>query len=284
MSCTNTITVSGPSGECYGFWVTVDKIIGIGGAFDRPHHGDAMAAVKTLYSGAQWTIAWADRDAGQYHPNVHMGSYDRGEAAPPRTRDQQRAMIMAIEREEILQDDLRAISRVVTPRSENKLAFGSRIRQLLVMACTEVEAQCKAILNANAYKGKAAALNMQDYVKIAVPLRLEQYVISCERFPDYAHFSPFAGWKTGTSLPWYRAYNETKHDADGKGIAATLEHAISAVGAVCTLILAQYGAPYIDETGSTPFFGLASVPLWLAHERNFPPPPSGGWTPMPYNF
>lgn len=292
MPSTNTITVQKPGttrekDERYAFAFLGQRQVqgGLGSTGSHLHTVEAGKQdefVRSIYP--KWDIRYADRDAGFYHPNVHMGSYDRGSPVPPRTPDQQRAMVTAIEREEILIEDLRSIARVVTPRPETKDVFGSRIRNLLIMACTEVEAQWKAILRANGYPGDGTRWNVNDYAKIALPLRLGAYKSSCDRFPDYPHFSPFDSWQPGSRLPWYKAYNDTKHDADGKATSATLEHAISAVGAVCTLILAQYGPPYLDESGGVPFFGLIDTPTWEAHERSYPPPTNQLWVPVPYDF
>lgn len=280
----NVVTAEGKRREQYAWYVVGDRLAGVGGDATRLHHGDPLGMVEKLYPGSTWKRAWADRNGGTYYPQIHMGPREASDSDPPLTPTRQRALIMAVEREEILSDDLRAISRVVTPSDATKKAYGSKIRNLLVMACTEVEAQCKAILCANDYKTKAKDQTMKDYVKLAAPLRLDKYLITCDRFPDYPHFSPFKGWKPGVSLPWYKAYNETKHDADSNAPLATLEHAISAVGAVATLIIAQYGGTYLDQVGSLPFFGLVDTPHWSAQERNYAPAPGDRWTPFPYPF
>jgi hypothetical protein len=211
---------------------------------------------------------------------MFMGGYERNHGnTPPIDR---KAMVQAIERGEILQEELRDISRVVTPIEATKLTFGSRIRNLLITACTEVEAHCKAILKANGAQG---ARSMTDYVKLALPLRLSDYRVSCDRFPDYPEFSPFAGWGPNShSLAWYQAYNEVKHDVLANAHKATLEHAISAVAAADILVLAQWGSHYLDEGGAAPFFGLGDTPTWDAHERNYHPIVEGGWTPVPFKF
>lgn len=288
MAATNLITVEGDQGEVHPFWVasSVVRPVGGDGSFDRPHHGDPMGIIKKLYPGTSWKIRWAERDAGWHYSHMYMGDYGRDTSFdPPLKPALRRAMITALEREEILQEDLRGISRVITPCVATKKAFGSRIRNLLIMACTEVEAQCKAILAANGYKAKPNKhLNITDYVKLAAPLRLSDFVVSCDRFPDYPHFSPFHGWKPKASPPWWTAYNATKHDAGGSASEATLEHAISAVGAAGILLLAQFGGAYMNELGAVPFFALIEIPNWEAHERNYPPPPGERWSAFPYKF
>lgn len=176
------------------------------------------------------------------------------------------------------------MSRVVTPSTKTLDTYGARIRSLLIMACTEVAAQFKSILEANGYKSKRKHWDMSDYVKLVKPMRLAEYMASCDRFPDYPHFRPFHGWTPNTAPPWWTAYNKTKHAVGGSETKATLEHAISAVGAAATLILAQFGGAYMNETGTTPFFGLVGFPDWKAHERTYPPPPGEKWSAFPFRF
>jgi hypothetical protein len=52
--------------------------------------------------------------------------------------------------------------------------------------------------------------------------------------------SPFEPWKTGASLPWYQAYNQTKHDRSAAFKNATFEHAIDAVCGVLAILSAQF--------------------------------------------
>jgi hypothetical protein len=55
---------------------------------------------------------------------------------------------------------------------------------------------------------------------------------------------PFAGWSPTSptkSLPWYDAYNRTKHDRANHFEAATLENCILAVMANVVLFAARFG-------------------------------------------
>ncbi len=82
------------------------------------------------------------------------------------------------------------VFRYVEPRQENLKAFGHEIRQFLVLACTEVEAQCKAVLRANGY-AKNGNLNMLDYFKLAKAMRLHQWQVTLARYPHLGWFFPF---------------------------------------------------------------------------------------------
>lgn len=294
MTSTNTITVQKPgttreADERYAFAFIGQRQVqgGLGTAGNHMHTVNNSTQEQFVRSNyPNWDVRFADRDSGHYHPNIHMGSYEKGTPTPPLTPQQHRALIASTEREDILIDDLRKIARVVTPNVDNRNAYGSAIRNLLVAACIEVEAQCKAIFRANhlTEPTQPPFWNIWTYSKLAAPLRLAEYVSSCDRFPDYPTFKPFDGWQLNQSLPWYRAYNDSKHNVDTNAKCATLEHAITAVAAVSTLLLAQYGPRYMDEYGGVPFFGLVDTPTWEAHERNYPPPSNQLWIPVDHPF
>jgi len=52
--------------------------------------------------------------------------------------------------------------------------------------------------------------------------------------------SPFAAWSTGGSLPWYQAYNITKHDRHSAFEEATFQHLIDACCGLLVALSAQF--------------------------------------------
>jgi hypothetical protein len=155
-------------------------------------------------------------EAGEFHPRMYRGDYRR--IRMPLTGLERVEFEQACEQEDILTRDLREITRVVAPDVATHSAYGSRIRNLLIMACTEIEAQWRGILAANMYGGASVRLNTNDYVNLFQPLRLADYVLKCNRFGNYPALCPFDGWNLADptkSLPWYDAYNATKHDRVG---------------------------------------------------------------------
>jgi hypothetical protein len=51
---------------------------------------------------------------------------------------------------------------------------------------------------------------------------------------------PFSAWASGGSLPWYQAYNTTKHDRHSQFEEATFEHLIDACSGLLVLLSAQF--------------------------------------------
>ncbi len=150
--------------------------------------------------------------------------------------------------------DMAAIFRHVEPDPRNLKAFGHEIRHLLLLACNEVEAQCKAVLRANKYTKKTKSTkhtdwNVNDYRKLAGPMRLHEYCVQLVRYRTLPPMTPFSAWAPGSSGPlaWYVAYNEVKHDREINFEKATLGHLIEALCGVYVLVLAQFGRTSIDK-------------------------------------
>jgi hypothetical protein len=151
----------------------------------------------------------------------------------------------------ILLGKLDQLFETIEPTTANLLAYGHRIREVLLLACMEVESSWSAVLRENEYLA-SGALTTNDYVKLFDPMLLDSYQL---RLQSYAHFpvvEPFTSWDKANptkSLAWYDAYNKTKHDREGNLTLATLHNAVQAVGAVVVMFHAQFGIRF-DSMGS----------------------------------
>lgn len=183
---------------------------------------------------------------------------------------------------------VRALDRIcetVHPSRENMAVFGHDIRNLLVLAAMEAEAQWKGILAANGVT--ADHLTTADYVKLLTPMQLSSYRGRLTAYPWLAEIAPFARWTPAAptrSLGWYHAYNLTKHDRETAFSIATLEHAITAVFAVAVLVVAQYGSPngLGQRTELSDRFSFDSLPEWKPGDVYiFPYDQAVGWSPTP---
>jgi hypothetical protein len=167
----------------------------------------------------------------------------------------------------ILLNRLQGIFETVEPNNDNRNKYGHKIRELLLLACMEVESSWSAVLKENHYrKGRWTT---KDYFKLKRAMFLDGYKVSLTQYHSYLPFSPFQNWDvsaTTTSLSWYDAYNKTKHDREGNLQQATLEHAITAVGAVVVLFFAQFGRNF-GGTGGDPFVPIIRHVFW--HSEDF---------------
>ncbi|MFN4176565.1 hypothetical protein [Phenylobacterium sp.] len=138
---------------------------------------------------------------------------------------------------------LATVCEIIHPAGRNMSAFGHEIRHLLILASTEAESQWRSILELNEYC--RTHYNTNDYVKLSEPLRLREYTIEFGDYPWLGTFRPYERWGTTgrptQELPWYEAYNFTKHDREGKFHEATLEFAFNAVAACVVIACAQFG-------------------------------------------
>lgn len=156
------------------------------------------------------------------------------------------------------------ICRVVHPDGPNLMVYGHEIRNLLLLACTEIEAHWKGILKANGVKGTSTV----DYVKLYGPLRLHDYGVKFQDYPWLPEFRPFYGWGDGPNptqrLSWYAAYNATKHDRESEFARATLASVFDAIAGCFVMLVAQFGegAEVCGSNGNFDKIALVRRPHW----------------------
>jgi hypothetical protein len=181
---------------------------------------------------------------------------------------------------------LEQICRVVHPMDSNLNTFGHEIRNVLILACMEVEAQCKAVLRAHGIDGK----NTEDYVKLATPMRLSEFTVECPYYPWMPAMRPFRTWHSGMKSPsqnlaWYNAYNNVKHDRESNFREASLARAFEALAGFFVMLCAQYGWDFAltGDAAARAFFRLTSDPQWKFSEY-YTPAYGGTLTAQDYTF
>lgn len=219
------------------------------------------------------------RPAQYIEPNLGPGEYYPRIARPldptpfrmggsPATNDYKESKARAQGQLAAILNQLSGIFRVVEPCNQNNGSYGPEIANVLIVASTEVEAHCKAILRDNGRQGK----NTEDYVKICDPMRLNEYTVELLQYPWIQPFKPFGGWPVSKqfsqALPWYGAYNQVKHDRYSNYSSATLEHCISAVSAIAILLVAQFGSEGLTADQQA-FFGFSERPNWSLEEHYY---------------
>lgn len=152
-----------------------------------------------------------------------------------------------------IQQDILSLFESIEPSDINCPTYSFRIHSLLMRTCIEVEANFKAILKENIYnpiiKNGANAgqprldhtWNIKDFKIINKTHHLDEYKIE---LPFWAgpgkERQPFKEWKTTDSLPWYKAYNECKHDRLKNFPKANLGNLIDAYCGLFVLLSAQF--------------------------------------------
>ena len=131
----------------------------------------------------------------------------------------------------------------VEPTTQSLSAYSHKARELLILACTEVEAQWKYYLRRGGLIKQVFTTN--DYIALRGPLHLEEYEISLPRYKEVPPIRPFLGWSTvpgpTQTLPWYDAYNKTKHDSKEHFPAANVLACLQAVAANIVMFSVRFG-------------------------------------------
>ncbi len=199
---------------------------------------EAREAIKEPF-GVPLIVA-STRQAGEYHPRIWNGP----ESPELQDVDLLEAWLSAARAARIIYAKLRSLFLAVEPSEANANAYGHEFRQLLILACTEVEAAWRAVLAANGYAGNPERWRTSDYHQLLPAMRLDAYAVSLSAHPSYGVLQPFLDWNASAatkSLHWYDAYNKTKHDREGQLSRATLHMAIEASAALFIMIHAQFG-------------------------------------------
>jgi hypothetical protein len=133
----------------------------------------------------------------------------------------------------------------VEPSPSTLTTHSHKARELLILACTEVETAWKAYLRIAGVTPPARGdFTTNDYVKLLEPLHLAEYQVSLPRYADVPAIRPFHGWSAAQptrSLPWYDAYNKTKHDRSSYFTEATLWNCLQALAANLVLFSVRFG-------------------------------------------
>lgn len=147
----------------------------------------------------------------------------------------------------LIQKDLQDIFEYVEPADECRPAYSYRMHALLMRTCIEVEANFNAILKENTFTFPARSVNMNDYRKVDVSHHLSSFEVSLPIWnPAPLKVKPFGPWLPvrGTTqfapLPWYQAYNASKHNRQDEFRKANLEALVTAVAGLLVLITAQF--------------------------------------------
>jgi hypothetical protein len=238
----------------------------------------------------QMVFVEPELEVGHYYPRIWRGGYFHSErklytypivAMTPHFD----SFVTSIQRIASLCRALNDLFRVIQPSDANRQAYGYEIRSLILLACTEVECQWGAVLEANRYPG--SRWTTKDYVKLRHVMRLHEYKISLSRYASYPAFSPFKNWSATSptgSLLWYDAYNKVKHDAEKSLSLSKLEFAITTVAAAFVLLVAQFGLAHVRSYFDDRSFRLEDFPRWLPDQWYYEPPPGQAWTEVFFDF
>jgi hypothetical protein len=136
----------------------------------------------------------------------------------------------------------------IEPSASGLQTYSHKTRELLILACTEVENNWKRYLRAAGVVPTGRDYTTNDYVRLQPKLFLSEYEVYIPPI------RPFQGWDVAQptqSLPWYHAYNLTKHDRQTYFAEATLANCLTAVGANIVMFSVRFSPVPLYHEGGT---------------------------------
>ena len=186
-------------------------------------------------------------DVGVAHPSIWrpgLYTYDELQQGLKYTsfekEDEDKALFLLFQK-------LIDIFSYIEPVECNLSCYGHRLRELIILASTEFENQCRHILRANQIHPQGRDYASKDFIKLNIPAHLTEYEVKFKPYADLHFFKPFEGWnenQSTKSLTWYDKYNHVKHDRGNGFEDASLETALNAISANIILYAVRFG-PYL---------------------------------------
>jgi hypothetical protein len=145
----------------------------------------------------------------------------------------------------------------VEPNTHGLQSYSHKSRELLILACTEVENSWKYYMRqAGAAPANGRDFNTNDYVRLLPALHLSEYQVTWTPYASVPPIAPFNSWiaaQPTQSLPWYNAYNKTKHDRSTNFGEATLANCLASVAANIAMFAVRFGPhTLLEGTGTLP--------------------------------
>jgi hypothetical protein len=171
---------------------------------------DMMSTLRKRFTGGAFHKL--QLDPGEYYPRMARPSSTHAECSPGHYPDQSpealKVRTVSTGQLHVLIQELQRICQVIQPDEANFDAYGHEIRNIIILASMEVEAQWRNILVANGQKAR----DRRDYVKLALPMKLGEYRVALPWYPWLYPIAPFENWvpvpqQSKQYLPWYDAYN-----------------------------------------------------------------------------
>lgn len=174
--------------------------------------------------------------------------------------------------------DLIKVFDYIEPTSSNMNVYSHRIFEILLRACTEFEANSKAILRSNGFIRER--YSMTEYHKLEKPCKLSEYKVVVDALGENRILIPFQEW-SGTEyrpLSWYQAYNSVKHNRNTHFSEANLENAIMALAAVQVILFSQFFVCSLDRFRVTGSYNQMSSGFYSSDANPFQVSPPNSWT------
>ena len=170
----------------------------------------------------------------------------------------------------ILLQKLSEILLYVEPSIKSKKTYSHKLRELLILSCTEFENQISSILTKHNIPPIGRNYNTNDYVIINKMAYLYNYVINFKNYSMFSKIMPFKNWNANNptkSLKWYDSYNKTKHNKNLHFNEATLDNVINSIASNIIMYCVKYG-PYSLFNGMSVLSSLINQMISISFEKD----------------
>lgn len=225
--------------------------------------------LEKIYPDGTWQVDEMRLAPGEYYPRIVRPSDQHpldGAGHHPAYWEYRNELAVMRGQVVNLTRSLDRIFQYVHPDVSNYEVYSHEIRNLLILACTEVESHWRGVMVANGCK--QSKFSTKDYVKLCNAMKLPDYAISFEKYPWLPDSRPFVSWgitaKSSQDIPWYSAYNDVKHDREAQFSKSTLSIVMDAVSACMIMLCAQFGKPdaFNNDPDLLGFYRMSEVPVW----------------------
>lgn len=172
-------------------------------------------------------------ERGEFEETLDFNDFERN--------DMEQALMILIKA-------LTELFNYIEPDKQSLKVYSHKIRELLILACTEFENQCVCILKKRSINSQGNYYTTLDYVKLIEYCHLKEYVVQFGRYNDLEKIKPFNTWENSQptkSLSWYDAYNQTKHSRSTNFKEATFENLLYAISANIVMYCVRFGPMYL---------------------------------------
>lgn len=210
---------------------------------------------------------YINENPGKFHPRIARGRFRYNYVDAEFLQD-----IRAFNN---IQSSLDTLFDYVDPSDSNFLCYGHKFRELLILACTEVECLWAKLLIANGIVKDRYTTT--DYFKCHSALMLNKYEVKLKQYPNVEAFKPFLNWESVSptkSIDWYAAYNLVKHNRSLNIDKANFKHLLNAIAAIHILLESQYSheifQQYTRRTEDKSMFVTINRPQFACKEISAP--------------
>ena len=215
---------------------------------------------NVLYVGDQDEVTLLERNLHEYYFRVweEYGQYEKSIES-----EDYIYFINSMEQFVSICTILHETFKYIRPSKSNMRTFGNVNRNIIILACTEIEAQMIQILELNGYKRNR--YTTKDFYKLNKIMKLDLFNVKLKYYLDYNLLEPFKFWdveQPTKSLEWYNVYNKIKHDREKNFSLSTFDMALNSVCALYVLLIAQYGYNNVlKELNDREIFQIVKNPL-----------------------